>query len=116
MEKLNDYENFFENREDVENFFDENVFEFEFMVDNLVSYRSLLPKIIDGNQVYFVLEFFYKDSDNVFRYAKLRDKYGNSDFLSDMQLMQVSVTLTGDKKGATMFFEDYEKGKSQLEA
>ena len=62
---------------------EETTLKFEFMSDNLMTYKTLVPFIKDGDLKRYKISLFYEDLQDIFAYDNL------SNFLSNFQIFEL---------------------------
>lgn len=101
-------ENYFKTRKEVEAYFQKEVFRFTFMSDNIMTFRTLMPKIIDGQLLSFELSFYYVDCETFFDYSSFEE------WLDNFQLSTVTGISDDTGEQVILYFKEYDDKKADL--
>ena len=80
------------------------ILKFEYMVDNLMSYTTLIPIDDNGNLIKYKIELFYKDLQCVFAYDNLEG------FLSEFQIFELIKVYEDNSIKSKVLYHNKYKG------
>ena len=100
---MQELENYFKNREEVEKYFSKEMFEFQFMSDGVMYFRTLEPVFIGDNLGSFQLSFYSNHLKDFFKFSSFKS------WLSEFQLAGVTWISEETEEQTGMYFERYKE-------
>ena len=79
------------------------ILKFDYLVDNIVEYKTVQPSLVDGNYINYKLSFFYEDCDTIFDYDTL------DGFLGTMQVFEVTEISDSAADYNNIYYNKYKE-------
>jgi len=79
----------------------DTVFEFQFMADSIMEYKTAIPQPIDGEYIHYKVSLFYEELKTIFRVDTL------TGFLNDFQIFELIEIHDNTTKNKVLHVEQY---------
>lgn len=108
---MNEEEHFFKNEDEIRAFFAETMFQFQYRVDSVLTYKTIEPIEVGGNYNKYQVELF-DNGDVIFNFCRLSGKGG---FLDAFQIFNVTKLSSERMPSVELYLKKFDEDDSRNE-